>query len=320
MKNSTQPRSRALRSIVALAASLACLTVSACGSSASAGSGDGQPGGGESRTVAHAMGETVVEGEPSTIVVLDSPFMDALVSLGITPAGGTVADQGEGFPGYLGEATDGVETVGLIAEPDVDAVANLAPDLIIGTKIRHEAIYDELSAIAPTVYSETSGTNWEDQARLAAEAVGKSGEMDALIGEVEARAQELGEEVGAEGTTVSMVRFLEDNFRLYGPETFSGSILTDMGYELGDRSWNEYSMLELSPENYDQIDGDVIFYTSPGGDPAASTLGTVTDLWKDQPGVAAGQAFEVPEGTWMTGIGVTGAHQILDEIEERLGS
>lgn len=292
------------------ATTAAALLLSACSST----SEDGEASG-ESYTVSHAMGETTIEGTPQRIVVLDSPFMDALVSLDITPVGGTVADQGEPFPEYLGDATADTEVVGLIAEPDVDAVANLAPDLIIGTKVRHEAIYDELSAIAPTVFSESSGTNWEDQATLAAEAVQKSDEMDTLIADYTERAKSLGEKVESKGKKASMVRFREDNFRLYGPETFSGSILTLMGYDLGERDWNEYSMMELSPENYEQIDGDVAFYTNPGGDPKASSLGTVTGLWQNQPAVRANKAFEVDESTWMTGIGVTGANTILDDIE-----
>lgn len=233
-------RKRALPGVLvtALAASL---SLSACSSD------DDSPKSADAYTVQHAMGQTVVDGEPERIVVLDSPHLDALVALGKTPVGITESGAGSGAPPYLADKLGDVEIVGLTAEPDIDAIANLAPDLIIGAKVRHEAIYDELSGIAPTVFSIDSGTNWTEQATITAAAVQAEDEMDGLLDDLSERIAEVGDKVGAEGRTASIVRFRPDNFRLYGPETFSGSVLTEMGFDLGERTWDEYSMAELSP-------------------------------------------------------------------------
>ncbi|WP_330151289.1 iron-siderophore ABC transporter substrate-binding protein [Rhodococcus chondri] len=209
--------------------------------------------------------------------------------------------------------------MGRTSEPDIEAIAALRPDLIIGAQVRHEALYPALSAIAPTVFSVNSGTDWEEQARITAPAVDESDEMEALLTGVEERAAAVGEDIGAEGRTASMVRFRPADFRLYGPGTFSGSILTQVGFDLGERDWNEYSMLELSPENYTRIDGEVVFFTNPAGDPNASTMGTVTGLWGTQPAVRSGNTFEFEDETWMVGIGVVGANIILDDVEKALG-
>lgn len=264
------------------------------------------------------MGETLLPGVPDRIVVIDSPHLDALVALGLTPVGATESAAGGGFPTYLADGLEATKSVGSTAEPDIEAIAALAPDLIIGSKVRHETIYNQLSAIAPTVYSVNSGTNWQEQARVTAASVNKSKEMDDLLSGLAARAVAVGKDVGAEGQTVSMARFRPANFRLYGPNTFSGSILTQVGFKLGERDWNEYSMLELSTEHYDQIDGEIIFYTNPGGDPMATTMNTVTGLWGSLPAVQSGKTFEVEDETWMVGIGVNGANIILDQIHEAL--
>ncbi|ALG84877.1 ABC transporter substrate-binding protein [Gordonia phthalatica] len=308
--------SLARRSVIAVAGLIAVLALllSACGSSSS----DGAAAGGDPYTVKHAMGSTELPGVPERIVVLDSPHLDALVSLGITPVGAPEVRVGEGFPAYLADKLTGTESIGGIAEPDIDAIANLAPDLIIGAKVRHEAVYDQLSAIAPTVFSENSGTDWTEQATITAAAVDKTDEMADLLRRLDQRAVEVGEKVGAKGKTASIVRFRPDNFRLYGPHTFSGSLLTKMGFELGERNWNEYSMMELSPELYEQIDGDVAFYMSPGGNPDASSQKTITQLWSGIPAVKANKAFEVEDDTWMVGIGVTGAGLVLDQVEDLL--
>lgn len=306
------------RTFLSAAASLAGIALLVTGCSAAEPKDSASPTAGY--VVEHAMGEAEFETVPERIVVLDSPQMDALVALGITPVGAPEIGAGRGFPAYLADELADTEPIGFIAEPDVDAIANLAPDLILGSKVRHEALYDELSAIAPTVFSEDTGTNWTEQAELTARAVDQSDRMDELISGVEKRAADVGERVGAQGTTASIVRFRSDNFRLYGPGTFSGSLLTEMGFDLGaDRDWNEYSMMELSPELYEQIDGDAVFYMSPGGDPAATTQARITGLWGALPGVSGGSAFEVEDDTWMVGIGVIGANLVIDQVEDLLG-
>lgn len=268
-------------------------------------------------TVTDAMGDVVIDETPTRIVALDSPALDALIALGVTPVGASEIGEGTGFPDYLDDELEDTEVIGNIVEPDLEAIAALEPDLILGSKVRHEALYDQLGDIAPTVFAADSGTNWTEQATLTAEAIGQSEEMTTLLDDLTTRAEEAGEAVDAEGTTASMVRFRTENFRLYGPETFSGSLLTDMGFDLGDRDWNEYSMMELSPERYEQIDGDVVFFT--GDDAEATTEATVTELWGDQPGIKAGNAHSVDEDVWMVGIGVVGGNIIVDDIERLLG-
>lgn len=305
---------RSTRLLLGAVAALTAVAVTACSSSAT----DDDTASSESYTVTHAMGETTLDDEPERIVVIDSPHLDALVALGITPVGATESGAAAGFPGYLADELDGTTSVGTTAEPDFEAIANLHPDLIIGAQVRHEAIYEQLSAIAPTVFSVNSGTDWEEQARITAAAVGRSDEMEELLAGVTDRATALGEKIGAPGRTASIVRFRPENFRLYGPHTFSGTILTRVGFDLGERDWNEYSMMELSPENYDSIDGDVVFFTNRAGDPNASTMGAVTAVWGGLPAVANGDVHEVEDETWMVGIGVVGAGIILDDIERIL--
>ncbi len=296
------------------------LLLAACGTSTEedAGADTPEPSASESSySVEHAMGTTTLPQAPERVVVLDSPHLDALVALGITPVGATESGSGAGLPPYLADSLGGTTVVGDTMEPNLEQIAGLSPDLIIGAKVRHQKLYDRLSAIAPTVFSEDSGTNWREQATVTAAAVDRSEDMEQLLADLDARAAEVGEAVGADGKRVSMVRFLPENFRLYGPDTFSGSLLTQVGFDLGTHEWDQYSMVEASPENYDLIDGDIVFH-STYGEPAASTRGAVTDLWGSLPAVQAGQVHEVEDETWMIGIGIVGANAVLDEIARLL--
>ena len=307
-----------VRRLLTLSASMLGIALLASGCTTAAG-GQGASESAAAYTVTDAMGEVEFAGTPQRVVALDSPALDALIALGVTPVGASEIREGTGFPDYLAAELSGTESVGTIMEPNLEAIAELDPDLILGSKVRHEEVYDQLSAIAPTVFAADSGTNWTEQATLTAAAVDRAEEMDTLLDDLYSRASAVGAEVGAKGTTASMVRFRTESFRLYGPETFSGSILTDMGFDLGDRDWNEYSMMELSPERYELIDGDVVFHTGAGADAEATTQSTVTELWGGQPAVAAGKVFHVEDDTWMVGIGVIGGNLIVDDVQAALG-
>src|SRR3546814_20488537 len=101
-----------------------------------------------------------------------------------------------------------MEVVGLIEEPNLEAIAAQRPDLILGAKVRHEALYEELSGIAPPVFTESSGTNWKEGLAVTAAALGATDAAEGLLAAAEARADEIGGAVRAPDLAASTVRFL----------------------------------------------------------------------------------------------------------------
>ena len=298
---------------------LAAVALTACASDADSDGSSGRQAGDSSdvRAVAHTMGTTEVPAEPQRVVVMDSPHLDTALALGVTPIGSVQSDVAEGLPAYLGDRTEGIELVGTIEEPDLEAIAALEPDLILSSQVRHEAIYEQLSGIAPTVFTEYE-EGWEAIFETTAEALGRAEEGEQLLADYRERAGEVGEAVGASGLQASIVRFLPDETRVYGPDTFSGSILTDVGFGLPDLEYDEYSMAYLSAEEITQADADVLFATTYG--PAdQTTRGSVSALWGSLSAVQQGCQFDVDDSEWMLGIGPIGAGVVLDDIEAALG-
>src|SRR3712207_1306547 len=128
------------------------------------------------RTVTHAMGTTDVPANPQRVVVLDTGELDSALALGVTPVGAVTAFADGEFPAYLSDHVASIQKVGTIAEPNLEAIVALNPDLIISSKLRHEDIYPQLSQIAPTVFAERVGVVWKDNFKLHAEALGKTAE------------------------------------------------------------------------------------------------------------------------------------------------
>ncbi|MCW3814954.1 iron-siderophore ABC transporter substrate-binding protein [Micromonospora sp. DR5-3] len=312
------------RLAAALTAALALgVGLTACGES------DPAPGTatGETREITHAMGTTKVPAEPKRVVVLDTDKIDTALSLGVTPVGAAVAGQAKSWPTYFGaDKLAGIKEVGVLTEPDLEAITALKPDLILGSKFRQEKFYDELSAIAPTVFTEKVGITWKENFLLDGKALGKEQQAKDLLAQYEARAKEFGGKLGdAANRKVSIVRFMPTEIRLYGPDSFSGIVVGDTGLGRPERqllaSKEDKRMDRVSPERIGEADGDVIFVTAYG-EKAAAEQAKVTGgtLWKNLPAVKAGKAHVVSDEIWMTGIGVGAANKILDDLEKYLSA
>src|SRR5688500_8537336 len=114
------------------------LTLTACGGADDAQDAAAAPASAESRTVQHALGETVIEGTPERVVVLDTGELDAALALGVTPVGSVRTDVSDELPAYIQDAgvdPADIENVGTIAEPNLEAIAALDPDLILTNRV-----------------------------------------------------------------------------------------------------------------------------------------------------------------------------------------
>lgn len=303
------------------------LLASGCGS----GGGQQQATAGDAaqgpfpRTVTHMMGRTEIPAEPKKIVALDNTFVDAAYSLGMPVAGFTTFDGSTQLPGYLTEEFPDLAAqaryVGTLEDPSLEAIAAMQPDLIISSKVRHEQIYDELSRIAPTVFSETTGVVWKDNLRLLAEATGKQDLAEQRIRSYEQRAQAVGDAIRTQlgrNPTISIVRFVGGGpVRLYYKSSYAGVVLQDAGLARPpsqDVFDSEKIMTEISEERIPMADADHIFvttYDDPSGAAQEDAQRFRTNpLW----GQLQGRMHEVSDTVWMTAVGLQGAQRILDDL------
>jgi iron complex transport system substrate-binding protein len=310
---------------VALAAT-AVLTACAAGSGGEGyGSGSGPSHG--THTLSTVMGEVKVPDDPKRVVVLNTAELDSAITLGVKPVGATSTGTGSGFLDYLGkDQTSGIKDVGRIGAPNLEAIAALEPDLILGSEIRDADHYAELSRIAPTVFTESTGAPWKADFLVHAAALGRSAAAKKAIAAYRAHTAQVTAALGgadaAARTKVSMVRFVEGaDIRLYARENYIGTLLADVG--LGrpaaiDQASDGFS-LGVSPEQIDRADGDVLFYSTYGDAKAAKeTVTTGGPLWKKLAPLKNHKAFRVDDELWYQGIGYTAADKILDELKAYL--
>jgi ABC-type Fe3+-hydroxamate transport system substrate-binding protein len=105
------------------------------------------------RLIEHAMGETEITGSPQKIVSLYFTGTEQLLALGVQPIGVTMGGLNHNLD-HMGvnlTLSKEIIDVGTERKPNLEIIAKLEPDLIVGSDRIHEQIYDELSRIAPTV-------------------------------------------------------------------------------------------------------------------------------------------------------------------------
>lgn len=265
--------------------------------------------------VTHARGTTDVPMDPQRVIVLEPVQLDTSVALGVIPVGTAVLSETTGVPAYLGEKAAEIEMVGTVAAPNLEKIVALSPDLIIGTEARHAELYEQLAAIAPTVYMATQTDPWQDNVQFVAEALNKTDQAGELLGDYKARCEEVASKHSTENKTAQLIRPRDDVLTLYGPTSFAGSTLECAGLTIPARDWENSISVDLSPEFVSGANADLILVTSVNpADPS-----TMPKAVADNAGFFPNPQL-VDMSYWITGVGPLGGLTVLDDLDRILGA
>lgn len=276
----------------------------------------------ESYTVEHAMGTTTLKKTPEKVVILTNEGTEALLALGVTPVGAVQSWTGDPWYNHIAEEMKDVKVVGVESQVNVEAIAALKPDLIIGNKMRQEDIYEQLSAIAPTVFAEDLRGNWKNNFELYAKAVNKEEKGKEVIAAYDQRIEDLKAKLGDKvNMEVSMVRFMAGDVRIYHKDSFSGVILEQIGFARPEsQNMDDFAEKGVTQERIPAMDGDIIFYfTYDEGDGKATDVEKEwieNPLFKNLEAAKKGEVHKVDDAIWNTAGGVKAANLMLDDIEK----
>lgn len=304
-------RSSTFRRAVVLAAATftaATLALSGCSAQDTESAADSE----STHSVEHARGTAEVPDDPRRVVVLEPVELDTAVALGVTPVGAAVASNVAGIPKYLG--VEGVEPVGTVPEPDLEAIAALKPDLILGTESRHSKLYDQLGAVAPTVFIGNHADPWQENVLLIGAALNRREQARVLVDGFNARCAQIRDEYEVKGKTAQLIRPRDETtLSLYGPTSFAGGALECVGFTIPDQEWKDGLQADISPENIRDAQADYVFVTSSDVRDESTIPAAIRENRDAFPSVTP-----VDTSYWVSGVGPKGGDEVLDDIERFL--
>ncbi|MEM7343885.1 MAG: ABC transporter substrate-binding protein [Chloroflexota bacterium] len=264
--------------------------------------------------IEHELGTTVLDGIPERIVVLEYSFADNLGTLGVAPVGYAV----DAPPDYVLTLTEdlGAEAVGTRKEPNLEAIVGLNPDFIIADLRRHEAIYDQLSAIAPTVIFNSLRGSYQDQLDTfgkIAQALGKEDEAATLLDEYQTRFETVAAETSSDAGDFVIGVLWADGYTAHSNESFMGSFLEDLGRTnaLTPREGETQYLLDI--EGLASVNPSSIVIMCAPGDQAVLDEWEAQPVWQAFDAVQNDRVYFFDRNLWSKGRGLIAFDTILDD-------
>lgn len=195
-----------LSRIAGASAAVLALLLTACGSQSAADKGSPA---GDPITITHAQGETIIDGPAQRIAVLDLGSLDTVQALGASDRVVGVT-KGNGLPESLSAfAGDEYTDLGTVVEPDLEAIAELDPDLVIAG-FRTASLVEELSrnfAVVDITYDDSLSfyDGVEYSTNIIATALGAEDEAAVRLAEVETAIEDAQAAAPADSTALILM-------------------------------------------------------------------------------------------------------------------
>jgi ABC-type Fe3+-hydroxamate transport system substrate-binding protein len=317
--------------LTATAAASVLLLLTGCGTTEDAGAAS--PGGDAAITIVDDRGETIELAAPAEqVVALEWNTAENLVTLGVMPTG--VADV-EGYGDWVQSQPldDTVTDVGMRGEPSVDAIAGLAPDLVLTTTDLPEAVISQIEEFAPVLVvrgadaSDPIGQMKRNFERIAT-ATGQEHEAETVLAAFDEKVAEGKAALEAAGLAGAPF-MMSDSWASGGQVSIrpfaEGALLTAVTEQLGlENAWTgegdaDYGLGSTDVEGLTAV-GDVQFlYITNGEADAYQNELAGNAVWQSLPFVQSGNVHRLPDGIWMFG-GPSSMNDYVDAVVATLAA
>lgn len=282
-----------------------------------------------------AKGEVTLEKPAVRVVALEWTFSEDLIAVGVQPAGN--ADN-EGYGKWVTQDAalgSDVQDIGTRQEPNLEAIAALKPDLIIGVSFRHDKIYDQLKGIATTLifnpYPEDNGgvdqySDMEQTFRTIAAAVGKTPEADAVLSDLDkhyADSKAKLEQAGKGGKEFVLTQaFSNQNaaeLRLFTDNSMAAATLAKIGLKNAWKSdkFEVYGYSTASVEALTNVQNAEFLYVVQETDDVFADKLKDNPVWKNLQFVKDNRTYPLGGSTWLFG-GPISAKAFVDRTVDAL--
>ncbi|MFQ4145482.1 iron-siderophore ABC transporter substrate-binding protein [Chlorogloeopsis sp. ULAP02] len=271
------------------------------------------------KVVKHAFGEVTIPVKPQRIIVLnDISLLDPVLSLGIKPIG-TVSYLPQYdflFRGVTNAEAAGIEIVGIGNQPILEKVLLLKPDVILMREYQR-SLYQQLSAIAPTVVIDLPSLNYsfKENLRFIAQVLGETEKAEQVIAQYYERVKQLQQLMGErlKKIEVSVINVFTDGIiATYSDNETYNQVLQDIGIPLIPAlAKQKETSLFLNIEVLNKYDADILFVMSESKNAALSF--SQNPLLSTLKAAKNHRVYTVQQDRWWT-YGFLGVNKLLDDL------
>lgn len=271
----------------------------------------------KSLTLQHALGDLTLPEPATRVVALEWTYIEDLLAVGLQPAGAADIDGYQKWVNIEPSLSADVMDVGTRQEPSLEAIISLEPDLIIGVKFRHEPIYDDLSAIAPTLlfnpYPPQGGPNQYREMRetflTISKAVGKRDTGQKVLADMEdtfdqARSQ-LAESGYQDSEFVLAQAFTSQEtptIRLFSQNAMASMVLEEIGlHNAWDVAYEAYGFSTVDVEALAEVEQAHFFYVVQEDDNVFADQLVENPVWQNLDFVRNDRTYALGGDTWLFG-------------------
>lgn len=287
----------------------------------------------EKIVVEDGFGQQEFDAVPKKIVALEWSIVEELLALGVQPAG--VADI-KNFNKWVtidAQLDDSVVEVGLRTEPNIEEIAKINPDVIIGMKGHQGKLKEELEKIAPVVmYDNTTEeaqenlyANMLDRFKQTATLVGKEKEAEDLIAHLEERMEESEKNIEAANLPMNDFVFTQaysvnqaPTFRLFTPNSMVSHVLEGIGLtnKIQDQGVQASGFIETNVEGVSNYQEALFLHTVQKDDPLFDNL-EGNSAWNSLHFVQEDAMYDIGAGVWTFG-SILSMETLIEHVEEAL--
>ncbi|MFB5266255.1 ABC transporter substrate-binding protein [Paenibacillus enshidis] len=272
---------------------------------------------------AAAEAETETHAADAVIASLSIHITNNLLALGIKPAGSVVGGDVKDFLPHVADRLEGTAKLGVAADPDMESVLALKPDVIYVDKEFGGKDLAEYEKIAPTISIDMDSGTWRDHLNRIAKIVGKETEAKAFIEEYDKKAQEVSQllhnELGSDAKVMA-IRMTAKELRVMGMKRPVGPIMYEdlkLTPPDGVKQITDEPYQVISQEVLPDYDADAIFVIISKGEEAKTKFEELekNPVWKTLKAVKNNHVYILDGQKWLD-YSSLGHRMALDDAEK----
>lgn len=276
----------------------------------------------EKVTIEHSLGSVEVPKNPKRIVVFDYGILDILDTLQAE----VIGLPKDTIPAHLSKYNDEkYKSLGSLKEPNIEKIYEAKPDLIIIAG-RQRDFYSSLSKIAPTIFVETSSTDYMNGLKTNVEILTKifdnSEALKEKYSELEKRMNEIKNKVEAKNYDAMVLLSVNGRIAAYGEKSRFSVFYDYLGFKtIGDivssTHGNKVTFEYLLEKNPDYI--YIIDKAAVTGDNLSANKAFDNPIVKSTKAAQNGNIIFLDSVVWYTASGGLKSTEImLNEVEKSI--